>query len=300
MAQWDYSEIRQKVRNVSGRLSVDELTNDELLDYVNRYMQYEFPAEVKLDRNYTYYEFNTSANTATYTLSEDYTNFDPAGYIDNFRLNWYSDPDKFENENPYNFTRLTPFTGDGATAAYATTLTGIPIRPGTMIVEDATEVFTDNSAGVLTGSAGGTGTINYTTGALSVTFNANVANGQAVNVSYEAYTAGRPQAVLFFNNQFELYPIPDKVYRFKCKGWTTLTVTTTAGVQQQQFVNPTDRPLKDQWGPAIAYGAARRIHSDYGEMDAYAEVSALYKEQINYILKRTHNQLLTTRSQPMF
>jgi hypothetical protein len=376
MAQWDLAEIRQKVRNVSGRLSVDEMSNDEIVEYINRYVQYEFPAEVKLDRNYSYYEFNTVANQATYTVSEDYTNFDPKAYIDNIDLAFYSEPDKFEANNPYNITRVQPWapfstsisgftnanpgvisvasttglvagntitvtevteTGGGTslngtytiasvtsntitvttdTSAYATyssggivslnitgystTLTGIPIRSGTVIVEDGVEVFTDNGSGTLTGDQGGTGSINYLTGVLSVTFNTAPVTGVDINVSYEQYQAGRPRAVLLFNNQFELYPIPDKVYRFRCKGWSIQTVTSTAGVLASSFSNPSDRPLKDQWGPAIAYGAARRIHSDYGEMDAYAEVTALYKEQINYVLKRTHNQLLVSRSQPMF
>ncbi len=47
---------------------------------------------------------------------------------------------------------------------------------------DTSETFSDNGSGVLTGSAGGTGTINYTTGAYSVTFN-SVAVG-AVTATY--------------------------------------------------------------------------------------------------------------------
>jgi len=38
---------------------------------------------------------------------------------------------------------------------------------------DGVETFTDNNDGTLTGSAGGTGTINYSTGAYSITFNAS-------------------------------------------------------------------------------------------------------------------------------
>jgi len=300
MAQWDLAQIRQKVRNVSGRLSIDEMSNDEVLEYINRYVQYEFPAEVKLDRNYSYYEFNTVANQATYTVSEDYTNFDPRAWVDNIDLDWYAEPDRFETNNPYNITRVEPWTANSATAGFNTTLGGIPVRAGSVIVEDGVEVFTDNGSGTLTGDQGGTGSINYLTGVLNVTFNTAPVTGVDINVSYEQYQAGRPQAVLLFNNQFELYPIPDKVYRFRCKGWSIQTVTSTAGVLSSSFSSTSDRPLKDQWGPAIAYGAARRIHSDYGEMDAYAEVSALYKEQINYVLKRTHNQLMVSRSQPMF
>lgn len=41
-----------------------------------------------------------------------------------------------------------------------------------VVITDGVEIFTDNYDGTLTGDKGGTGTINYTTGAFSVTFNA--------------------------------------------------------------------------------------------------------------------------------
>lgn len=47
---------------------------------------------------------------------------------------------------------------------------------------DGTETFTDNLDGTLTGSAGGTGTINYTTGAYDITF--AVAPGAPVTATY--------------------------------------------------------------------------------------------------------------------
>lgn len=50
-------------------------------------------------------------------------------------------------------------------------------------VTDATETFYDNSDGTLTGDKGGTGTINYATGAISVTFNTAPAGAQAIEVS---------------------------------------------------------------------------------------------------------------------
>ena len=52
---------------------------------------------------------------------------------------------------------------------------------------DGTETFTDNKDGTLTGSAGGTGTINYATGAYSITFNA--AAGGAVTSDYAWHDA---------------------------------------------------------------------------------------------------------------
>lgn len=56
---WQLSDIRRKVRQVSGRLSSNELSTQQVDQYINNYYQYTFPAEVKLDRKYTYYEFNT-------------------------------------------------------------------------------------------------------------------------------------------------------------------------------------------------------------------------------------------------
>lgn len=47
---------------------------------------------------------------------------------------------------------------------------------------DTSETFTDNGDGTLTGSAGGTGTINYTSGAYSITF--NVVAAGAVTATY--------------------------------------------------------------------------------------------------------------------
>ena len=51
-------------------------------------------------------------------------------------------------------------------------------------VTDGVEAFTDDGSGVLTGAAGGTGTINYTTGAISVTFAVAVVNLTNVTCTY--------------------------------------------------------------------------------------------------------------------
>ncbi len=69
------------------------------------------------------------------------------------------------------------------------TFSGYALYPqivrGTFSVTDGAEVFTDNSDGTLTGDAGGTGTIVYTTGAWSVTFNVAPGSGDDINLSYK-------------------------------------------------------------------------------------------------------------------
>lgn len=300
MAKWSLTELRQAIRQVSGRLSISEMSNSEIDEELNQFVQYEFPAEVKLDRNYTYYTFNTTKNTQDYTQPETYTNFDPEAYIDNRELLFYLDADKFRSENPQNVSRKTLGTGDGSTTNFTDTLSPQPIEPGSVIVDDGVEVFTDDGNGTLTGDQTGSGTINYTTGALSVGFFTAPTNGTAIYVSWISYTVGQPTAVLMFNNKFTFFPVPDRAYRFRIKAWSIQTVQDTSGNLQSNFVLTTDRPLKDQWGPAFVYGTARRIHAKYGEIDAYQEVTALYQEQIGYVLRRTHEALLDARAMPKF
>lgn len=296
MAVWDLAEIRQKVRQVTGRLSENELSTTQLDNYINQYYQYTFPAEVKLDREHTYYEFLTTPNQPTYTVSTDYTNFEPEATMDEYSLLWYQNPDKYYAENWKQITSLTPWTGDGSTVTFTTTITGFPIWPATTVITDNTEVFEDtnttfaNSPVTINGSLGGIATVNYSTGDISATFNTAPTNGQIIYLSYAVFAPTRPQAVLYYNNQLEFYPIPDTAYRFKVKAYAVTSPLTSA----------TDRPPLDQWGPCIAYGASRDIHSNFGELDAYAEVTALYKEQVAYVLNRTDQNLLNTRSLPFF
>lgn len=297
MATWTLSDIRTKVRQVTGRLSPGELSNTKLDDYINKYYQYTFPAELKLEKKHVYYEFLTSANQAYYDFTDStYTNVEPPAYIDNLHLLWYQDPALFIEQNPQNISRQTTWTGDGITTVFNTTITGFPIMPGTTVITDNTEVFEDTNQDwttsnvLVNGSLGGTMTINYNTGTVTVSFATAPTNGQDINLSYEIFVAGRPTAVLLYNSQFQFYPPPDTAYRFKLKAYSIVL----------PLVDATDRPELDQWGPCIAYGTCRDIFSDFGEMDAYAEVTALYKEQLAYVLKKTNQDLLNTRAMPNF
>ncbi len=306
MANWDLAEIRQKVRQVTGRYSPQELSNEQLDEYINKYFQYTFPAELKLERFHTYYEFLTVANTQSYDFPAGYVNFEPPATLDRLSLLWYQEPSSFYDNNPENIARQTIGTGDGATTAFNATAGNFPILPGSTVITDDNEVFedtnTDFSASpvVITGSLGGNAVLNYETGALTVTFNTAPTSGQNIYFSYIQFQAGRPTAVLVYNNQFTFFPVPDTAYRFRTKAYADTLVTTAAGTNAALFINATDKPLLEQWGPCIAYGASRDIHADKGEMDAYGEVTALYKEQLAYVLKRTNQNLLNTRAQPFF
>lgn len=76
-------------------------------------------------------------------------------------------------------------TGDGAVEIFAASLAAaLPVEPGTVVITDGVEAFADDGSGRLVGDAGGTGTINYKTGAVSVDFNAAVVNAVDVTADY--------------------------------------------------------------------------------------------------------------------
>lgn len=294
---WNLAQIRERVRSVVGRLSSGDLTNDQIDTEINRFYQYTFPAEVKLDREETYYEFLTTPNQPWYDLpNSTYTNFSPPATVNNLMMLWYQNPAKFEEENPKQYNTDTSKTGDGSTVSFTYTVTGYPIMPDSVVITDNTETFEDTtrtyttSNVTITGSEGGTASVNYSTGAISVTFNTAPANGQTIYLNYIVFNAGRPQAVLFYNNQIELFPIPDTAYKFRCKAFAIPTALSAG----------TDSPALPEWGLAIAYGTARDILAQYGEIDAYAKINILYQEQLNYVLTRTTENLLNTRALPQF
>jgi hypothetical protein len=77
-------------------------------------------------------------------------------------------------------------TGDGITKTFSHTLAVVTGAKTCMYpsVTDGTETFVDDRNGAMVGSLGGTGTINYATGAVSVTFNTAPASTQAITCSY--------------------------------------------------------------------------------------------------------------------
>jgi hypothetical protein len=293
---WTLADIRRKVRQITGRFDTEEITNTQLDTYINNYYVYTFPAELKLNEKLTFYEFLTEENTQSYPAPTGYTNFVPPATVDNLSLTWYQNPAAFLNNNPLQVQKSIAWTGDGVTTAFNTTAQSFPVLPGSLIITDNVEVFEDTNTAWstttqnITGSLGGTATINYATGAITVSFSTAPVNGDSIWLSYTQFQPGRPISVLYFNNEFSFYPLPDTAYRFKVQAYQIVA----------PLVNATDTPDLQQWGPCIAYGASRDIHSDFGEMESYAQVTSLYKEQLAYVLRRTNQDLLNIRAQPQF
>ena len=83
-------------------------------------------------------------------------------------------------------------TGNGILTVFSGTLDNRPIEPGTMVITDGVESFSDDGLGILTGSAGGAGTVDYETGAVAVTFHTAVVTDRDITTDYVTSMAGVP------------------------------------------------------------------------------------------------------------
>jgi len=221
--------------------------------------------------------------------------------------------------------------GTGATN-YSGTLTVFPIVPGSFVVTDGLETFTDNSAGILTGNLGGTGTIAYTTGVWNVTFNTAVSVGVVISGVYETTAAngilsGDGAGTInyltgAYNVTFDNPPAQTAVVYAKYQGYaanrpqgvlffnnefTFMPVPDQAyQIQMQgyikplQLVNDNDTPLQEEWGAVIAYGASLEIFNDRGDEESYNSYFPIFKRYENVALGRTIQQLTAEQSVPRF
>ncbi len=145
-----------------------------------------------------------------------------------------------------------------------------------------------------TASTEARGTIDYATGAVTINskgFTDVIPAGNPINCQYVPYVASRPQSVVFYQDQFILYPIPDQAY----------TVSFEAYKRPDPLddtLNPT--PQLQEWWQLIAWGAAMKIFEDNGDVDSIAKFRPLFEEQLKLVQRRTIVQQTSERSSTIY
>jgi len=119
-------------------------------------------------------------------------------------------------------------TGNGSTVTFAGTLGGgsggsaNPIRPNTVqittVIGGNAMVAIDNGSGVLTGTdVGGSSTINYTTGAVSITYTTAPDNNATVLASYQWNSETNGDAINEIEFNMSVVPVQAKIHPLKFK-----------------------------------------------------------------------------------
>lgn len=304
---WSLQNIRAKVRNITGSPSTEQISDDDLNAYINNYYVYTMPFELKEQITDQFLSFKTTPGINIYDFPGGFFTDQPGAYADGFPLVFYQDPDIFYQDWPLQYAVNNIATGDGSTQAFTGGLQNPPViveslfivsddPSGTQqLVQDVGVVSPDVFPnGTLTGD--GSGTINYLTGAYTVTFNNAPASSAVIYAKYQGYSANRPQGVLFFNNEFTFMPVPDQAYQIQMQGYIKPLVLADVPVTGVS----TNTPLQQEWGPVIAYGAALEIFSDRGDEESYASYFNIFKRWENVALGRTIQQMSGEQSVPRF
>lgn len=331
------SDIRQKVRRITGRPSAAQITDSEIDNYINTYYVFDLPEQLRLQNLLVNYEFTTTANIAVYDFPTDiYLTTMPPVYIGGYQSYMTQSRENFFRVNPQlNFLQESASTGDGTAGPYIGTLIQTPIIPGfkpnppgaysdasiagndieaqflkwnvvfsglgapdpisgiapsiTLIDDGQGNLF--DAADTSVNPASSRGTVNYLTGAFTLTnFSAVIPTGNKINAQYIPYVASRPQSVVFYEDQFIVYPLPDQAYTVSFEVYKYPTALAASG----------DSPQLKEWWQLLAYGASDKIFADNANFEDLKQFRPILQEQLNLVQRRTIVQQTNERSATIY
>jgi len=305
--------IRDKVRRLTRSPSISQLSDADINDYINTFILYDIPNQLRLFNlrktftfytkpNIGWYQSNTIVGDPFYDFKNLYISAEQPAYCAGYPMFWSQSREQFYNIYPEINTILSIGTvGDGTGVNFTGTVNAVPLlrTKVTFVSKDASNnplYLTDGFGttnptpgdGLLYGT--GTGTIDYLTGVFSLTFSTPPAAGAAINSETVPYTASRPNALLYFNDAINLRPIPDQVYQVNFEVYNRPTSLLVNG----------DIPELEQWWQYIAYGASKKIFEDRSDLDSVNLIMPEYKVQERLVLRRTIVDMTKERASTIY
>jgi hypothetical protein len=132
--------------------------------------------------------------------------------------------------------------------------------------------------------------INYVTGQFHITFPTAPAIGVQINSQTVPTNPSIPQALLFFDGEFTVRPVPDQPYRIDMEVY----------VQPTELLAEGQTPELSEWWQLIAFNAAKKIFEDRMDYDSLGLMLPSLKEQERLVLRRTIVQQTTQRGATIY
>ncbi len=313
MADSTLAAIQTKVRRITRSPSPSQLSDAALNQYINTFILYDMPSNIRLFSLRTTLTFYTQPGVDLYQ-SNDIPN-DPLNNFQNIYIAvhpplYLAGIPGFYTQNREVFYGTYPQTatiastnvyGDGVSTEFSGTIFAAPVLQNNAIMTAVNNAGTsmilvdyplDNVVGVwgLPGvpqtSPLPYGTINYVTGAFTVEFPSAVGAQLPVTSEVIAYNPGKPLAMLYYDNQFIIRPVPDQTY----------SVQIEADIRPTELLNTAQGPNIEQWWQYIAMGAAKKIFEDRMDMDSVQLLMPMFREQENLVLRTTLTQQANERT----
>jgi len=320
MATANLATIQQKVRRLTRSPSNNTLSDEELNQYINTFVLYDFPQHLRLfdlrgtftfytQPNVDTYSTNTTdVNDALYDFKNKIVAIHPQVYAAGVPLAYTQDRDEFYGNWPIWNTVITQqATVNGTTGPFIGTINSVPFLQNNVVfstvgTNDVAQVLVDypilgnNTLGYLgypntpATSLINFGTVNYLTGAYTITFPNNTLNGANLTVENVTYQPGRVCAMLYYNQQFILRPVPDIVY----------SIEMQVDYLPTQLLLDADVPNLNQWWQYIAYGAAKKIFEDRSDLDSVQLIMPEFKAQEMLVQRATLTQQANERTATIY
>ncbi len=309
-------EIRTKVRRLTARPSTQQITDSQINEYINTFFIYDMPETLRLFSLHSTFEFMTTANVAQYDLtkleitvgginyiaSDYYYNISEPLYIAGFQSFWSQDREQFFRIYPALAEITFNLRGAGNPGPYTFTLSNTPIlqfqvtvgtidNTGTSInVIDVPQNRETGNWEKINEEISVVGSIDYLTGEGTITFSNSIPTQEEITVTAVPYQPNRPQALLFYDNIITLRPVPDKAYLVRMNAFRLPT----------ELLKEADNPELKQWWQYLAYGAAKKIFEDSGDIPGVQQIMAEFKEQEKMVLRRTIVQQTNERTATIY
>lgn len=299
--------IIRKVRRITSSPSPLQITDADIQHYINIYVLYNFPEDIKLfnlKKTITFYtnpnvqEYTTNLtdpNEPLYNFKNRYSFTGEPCYINGIRSIFTQDRSQFYRQYPQQLYTTTIGSGDGANTIFAGTLTNFPILRNNCIFSsvdnngNGLQVWDDGN-GLLYGDVAAPGNIDYVTGVYNLTFTLAPAAGQDVLSKTVPYNPSTPMAVLFFDESFIVRPVPDGVYAINLEVYA----------RPDELLNAGDMPELSQHWEYIAYGAAKKIFEDRRDMEGRESIMPILKELEDQVRAKSTMQLSNQRSSTIY
>ena len=310
------TQIRRKVRLLTGRPSPQQITDSQIDEYVNTFYQQDMPEHLRLFSEETKFEFMTEANVDEYDMRtmqvwtgtsneaavDVFINLQPPAYVAGYQVMWNQDRSRFFRVYPPLAQIISTVVGDGTPGPYTTSLPNTPVLQSQVTVGaiDSTgavlnliDVPTNRTTGTwqqINTNTAETGSVSYLTGALSVTFSSAIPAGNTITFTAVPYVASRPQALLFFDNILTVRPVPDQSYLVSINAYKSPTA----------LLNDTSSPILQQWWQYLAYGAAKKVFEDSQDPEGVVIIMPELKKQETLVLRRTLVQQTNQRTATIY
>jgi len=312
--------IQQKVRRLTRTPSQSQLTDDQLNQYINTFVVYDFPEHLRTFQLREPFSFWCEPFQDTYVTDRSLPTTDPLYnfqnkyiavhepvYIAGYRATYSQSRDQFYKMYPFvNSISSIGFVGDGVTTTFTGSVqnnNGAPVLQnnvlfssvnssyqGLSLVDIPNSPFNGTGILVVPGTTTPQGTINYVTGAFTLTFTSAPASGVPINSQVYAYQPGQPIIMLYYNNTFTLRPIPNQPYQ----------INFEVDVRPTWLMETTSYPALEELWQYIAYGAAKKIFEDRMDMDSVSLIMPEFKTQERLCLRRTLVQLTNQRTATIY